>query len=43
MKEIKGLTDKCTNKLISDMELILSSDKIEGVEYIKGEKYVILK
>ncbi len=43
MKEIKGLTKKCEKKLVSDLQLILSSDKIVGVEYINKERYIILK
>ena len=42
-KEFKGLTKECEKKLVGDIQLINSNDKIEGVEYINGEKYILLK
>ena len=42
-QEFKGLTKECEKKLIGDTQLILSSEKIKGVEYIDGGRYIILK
>jgi hypothetical protein len=42
-KEFKRLSEKCEKKLMNDLQLILSSEKIKAVRYIDGERYIELK